>query len=61
MDAIEITVKQNDSELRLTIPLDSSIFDMAEHLKTILTFISFSPETISEIITADEDYEGSLN
>ena len=58
MDTIKIEVKMGDATLNLQFPEGIDIWEWADQLKTILTFATFEPETINEIVRGkDDDWE----
>ena len=52
---IEIDVKANHKELHYVLPPDLDIWEMGEVLRVVLTFLTYSPELIDELMPMEEE------
>ena len=51
---MKITVEVNDEVITMELQDDSSIFDMIQKFKVILTFCEYSQESINELLKYEE-------
>jgi hypothetical protein len=54
MDNITLTVTNNGKELRLTLPDEMDIEEWSDQFKTILSWLTFHPDTIKELFYEEE-------
>ena len=52
---IEIDVKANHKELHYVLPLDLDIWEMGDVLRVVLTFLTYPPELIDELMPMEEE------
>jgi hypothetical protein len=53
MENITITIKRDDSEFFLKVPIDSDIEEWKDYFNSILTFLTFHPDTIKELFNEE--------
>ena len=52
---VKITVESNGRKVTYEFPTDSDIYEYADILRQVLTFVTFQAETIDKVIVPEEE------